>query len=159
MGAQFFWWHKLRATSATCCYFYHDTTGKIKFWWAQRPKELTGGDGYMYRFKQNAVLWIFLNASDIECGETPPAAVVNRWHLAFLVSVVCKLAQELCSTKTLKGIRAKVERERSGSLGSFIHLQAFFLSLGKSYIASIAALRLKITTKATQCVSVKSQRL
>ncbi len=68
----------------------------------------------MYMFKQNAVLWIFLNASDIECGETPPAAVVNRWHLAFLVSVVCKLAQELCSTKTLKASGLKWREKEVG---------------------------------------------
>ncbi len=44
---------------------------KILIWWAQLPKELTGGDGYKYRFKPNALPWIFfftriLNASDIE---------------------------------------------------------------------------------------------
>ncbi len=68
-----------------------------------------------------------------------------------LVSAVCKLCQWLCSTKRPKAIRAKVERERSGSLVYFICPQASFLSLGKSYIASLAALRLRITTKATQC--------
>ncbi len=46
-----------------------------------------------------------------------------------------------------------MERKRSGSLGSFIRPQAsshyflLFVSLGKSYISSLGALRLKITTK------------
>ncbi len=53
-----------------------------------------------------------------------------------------------------------MERERSGSLGSFIHLQAFFLSLGKSYIASLAALRLKITIKShTMCFGKKPKAI
>ncbi len=32
---------------------------KILIWWPQLPKEPTGGDGYKYRFKSNAVPWIF----------------------------------------------------------------------------------------------------
>ncbi len=78
-------------------------------------------------------------------------------------------------------IRAKVERKISMSLGKFICPQAsshsflLFLSIGKSYIASLVALRLKITTKShtmwyrisilyselciLSCVSVKNQRL
>ncbi len=72
-----------------------------------------------------------------------------------------------------------MERKRSGSLGSFIHPDAsshsFLLTLGKSYMASLVALRLKITTKShtmwyrigilfselciLSCVSGESQRL
>ncbi len=36
-----------------------NSENKILIWWPQLPKELTGGDGYKYRFKPNAVQWIF----------------------------------------------------------------------------------------------------
>ncbi len=32
---------------------------KIVIWWPQLPKELTGGGGYKYRIKPDAVPWIF----------------------------------------------------------------------------------------------------
>ncbi len=37
-----FWWQ-------------HNSENKILIWWPQLLKELTGGDGYKYRFKPNAV--------------------------------------------------------------------------------------------------------
>ncbi len=58
-----------------------NSENKILIWWPQLLKELTGGDGYKYRFKPNAVPSIFphrsVNAPYVEGNprwETPLAA-------------------------------------------------------------------------------------
>ncbi len=88
----------------------HNSENKILIWWPQLLKELTGGDGYKYRFKPNAVPSIFPHKESKRpgCGGKSTlrnsssgraswlASVClhpNRWHLAFLVSAVCKLFQ------------------------------------------------------------------
>ncbi len=98
-----------------CCYIYQNTFRnrqlyKILIWWPQLLKELTGGGGYKYRFKPNIVPSISLHKETKCPGYGKKSALRNsssgraswlasacfhpsRWHLAFLVSAVCKLCQ------------------------------------------------------------------
>ncbi len=65
MGVPFFWWRKMVALCellplpdaifTTTQLGIDNWENKILIWWPQLLKELTGGDGYKYRFKPNAV--------------------------------------------------------------------------------------------------------
>ncbi len=175
-GVPLFWWLKMVELLALPVAIFttthlgipqYNSENKTLVWWPQLAKELAGGDGYKYRFKPKAVPSIvphmetkrpvYRVRSVLRNSTSSRASWLastclhpNRWHLGFLVSAVCKLFQKLWSTKRLKGIRAKVERERSGSLGSFIHPQASLFS--SSYrLLLLLPFDWKLQPKATQC--------
>ncbi len=67
------------AASATWCYYYHNTSLKIKHWYDEHSYwKSSQVDGYKYRIKPNAVPWIFPHKESKRPGyprwETPLAA-------------------------------------------------------------------------------------